>query len=1348
MLYHKNTDFLNNKYLKSLYTKFGGTIDNSYKSSKSSTNKLTFFVGGETAEGFINELLKRLNSPYSSKPTPKTKTKLFNLDATFEDIQIPGYEKSDNLFVTIKNFIKFIQKSFYSNPTILKLNCLNFDNFEKLYERTTDTKIKNCMKEFILFATIDIYDIENLNKINKIDSETTKYINASKHIKTKIIGSKNIDEKYKKYIENINKEGIYIHTLNFLKVMTTIRNEDNFNKLINNYPKVINIMINFMKMKIEQYNSIEDCFSVTNKKNTFSPFIPNLDEIIKHQNEANVVTYLKLSNQTNEPYNKKRFEIEYTESEPFLMKVNYNYSNKNIEDPSVIDNSREKYIVGGLTKIFLPKQSNSEIATQLQTVIDKAKQGNPIMMIGYGISGAGKTSTLIYLNQPNLPNDTKNGIVLHICNNLGINDGYTKLNMTVNEFYNVCKEYPNTLGCKQRDTISFDFEQKKKEWMLNKGTIFPKTHLYRQAGKPTDYENIKTLGECLVYVIDTDRLVNPTTNNPNSSRSHSVIELEIIPKKETYKTKTVYFYIGDFAGVENAFDCKNTEVLKKFMTIGEKVDEKGNITEDSIYKKKYKEWYSNKDKDPEHYKSLDQLDGGGRTRNRKNKTRKNKKKGGVFEQKGGPGPQYGKDTKWPTPLTKNQSTVISVNKTRKNQQLFNSVPSEKTREKTDAKAEADKAAAEATAKATAKAIAEKVSKYPINETKLFNETTLNEKTISPEFLDYPIDKIRDEPTAIIEYSKIQQNIETNPTIKNIQSKINNINNMISEFEKIRFDYDSTKLNNLKDLMNDSNKINTIYTTINKTKENLKTLPSGILSRTSIESIEKFNFFDQTDSQITELKDIIKTKINKSEMKPVYSTFLSKLNNVLKVEPKKNELGDWTIKNIVDKINLSNDTNRNIIDNNKYLNLGIDDFNMYIKGSTVFEEIYCQVNRSSGLCPDLKTYTLSIKRWINEHLIFIFLFSTDTIKLYLENLLKEQQNNLKSQSKGDPDEFIKNVNYLKYADFICKRRLEEGKYINDTLRKLREDIKNITVVKNESTLYYSPDFAYDCLEDYCISQNDCFSMKSSSQILDFTCPMINWVYERLNTHKGYNKQSNGETDPKRQFAKEIIFSIFAVMNITKDRNEPPPIPYVDINELKKYSDNFNPTYLIDNNTKYMNKYAIMMCVNALYITFMFLHYYNLTEILSSPAYKKIYGENSKPDKIDNLEQSIIDQKQYLKQIITDRKEIYANIDSIESADTYNFDWNNFKSDASIFKYTDGSIIHQLLNFKYEDINNVMKYNDFEINIQTIQTFANMIDSNNASSTIGTLEFIDQFSKLNTTSVLCKTDETSVYELIDK
>ena len=45
-------------------------------------------------------------------------------------------------------------------------------------------------------------------------------------------------------------------------------------------------------------------------------------------------------------------------------------------------------------------------------------------------------------------------------------------------------------------------------------------------------------------------------------------------------------------------------------------------------------------------------------------------------------------------------------------------------------------------------------------------------------------------------------------------------------------------------------------------------------------------------------------------------------------------------------------------------------------------------------------------------------------------------------------------------------------------------------------------------------------------------------------------SENNSESKELFYKDIVVSIFGVLNISRKANNPPPVPYIDINELKR------------------------------------------------------------------------------------------------------------------------------------------------------------------------------------------------------
>ena len=135
---------------------------------------------------------------------------------------------------------------------------------------------------------------------------------------------------------------------------------------------------------------------------------------------------------------------------------------------------------------------------------------------------------------------------------------------------------------------------------------------------------------------------------------------------------------------------------------------------------------------------------------------------------------------------------------------------------------------------------------------------------------------------------------------------------------------------------------------------------------------------------------------------------------------------------------------------------------------------------------------------------------------------------------------------KVGDVVCTNRRVEGEYINDSLRELRDEIKHIMTIKNKDALSVMPNYIDICFDQYCPDHKDCFGF--DSQITKDTIPpeasasnasIMGAVREFLTDNKyGDDEKIN----------KDILISIFCVFNISRMANNPPPVPYVDINKL--------------------------------------------------------------------------------------------------------------------------------------------------------------------------------------------------------
>ena len=257
--------------------------------------------------------------------------------------------------------------------------------------------------------------------------------------------------------------------------------------------------------------------------------------------------------------------------------------------------------------------------------------------------------------------------------------------------------------------------------------------------------------------------------------------------------------------------------------------------------------------------------------------------------------------------------------------------------------------------------------------------------------------------------------------------------------------------------------------------------------------------------------------------------------------------------------------------------------------------------------------------------------------------------------------------------ICDNRVTEGKFINNSLENLREIIKYCLSKKNEKTLNAVPNYIDICLNTYCgKNTTTCFkSEKIDPKIKTPSSILFDTIFKVL--YKDEEKEI-------KQFYKEIIISIFCVFNISKSANNPPPVPYIDINQLKSYIYNSNKS-----NTNFNhNKDKIRLYSAKL---FDLIKYYAegtsyTTEIL--PSSSLVIPKNETPITAIQL-------------LTKDSK-------------------------------------YKLYNDKIEIILDEPQLTTGDYKILT--DFIELIDNSNAISAIGTLEYLDTMSKFNKTSVICK------------
>ncbi len=283
-----------------------------------------------------------------------------------------------------------------------------------------------------------------------------------------------------------------------------------------------------------------------------------------------------------------------------VIKTNkiYNYSHNNAVE-FVNNNSQyiENYNLGTVNGYFHSYTTGEDIANSSncgKVLLNKIINGEDIIIIGYGQSGAGKTSTLINLTLTTSEGDKREipGVLPSIAKQLIDVDltSSTDLdttniekcpitNNTNHRYYKkaYCKLF--NLYTKIDDVVKEIKDFKDTHYLpsninINNIIYNPNSEIEffpRNINNITDWYTLNdkdeyiSLGNIIAQAFDI-REINPTKNNANSSRSHVIVCItfeSVIINPETLQpcVKTSRVVVCDLAGVEDKFTCQFNEII-------------------------------------------------------------------------------------------------------------------------------------------------------------------------------------------------------------------------------------------------------------------------------------------------------------------------------------------------------------------------------------------------------------------------------------------------------------------------------------------------------------------------------------------------------------------------------------------------------------------------------------------------------------------------------------------------------------------------------------------------------------------------------------------------------------------
>jgi hypothetical protein len=268
------------------------------------------------------------------------------------------------------------------------------------------------------------------------------------------------------------------------------------------------------------------------------------------------------------------------------------------------ENKLSKQVFGPFKKIFPHGIQNDAIAQdrEIKKILDIIKTpGGIAFAIGYGGSGAGKTSTLVYFNKGKTEKE-RIGMLIQLCNEM--RDFATTITVHSVE---LCQSNDDYRGCDAKEFIdggiAFEWYANQRDgWQPYKaGEPFVAGYYTKQDGLTiknkkridslvnlgeisrdkiisalgsTDAINIKwcSIGQLSQLVVDSNRHVAGTSNNPNSSRSHDIVKYVFNLNNGAGKSLMV---VGDLAGSESKFACDVPSMVNAFANLKNDNDKSG-----------------------------------------------------------------------------------------------------------------------------------------------------------------------------------------------------------------------------------------------------------------------------------------------------------------------------------------------------------------------------------------------------------------------------------------------------------------------------------------------------------------------------------------------------------------------------------------------------------------------------------------------------------------------------------------------------------------------------------------------------------------------------------------------------
>ena len=1156
--------------------------------------------------------------------------------------------------------------SYDINGQNLTTQIYNYENKQKIDLGTSQYQPKNTIYQKYNLSLIanDVNVILENNKFNKHNYEPNDLRDQKK--------LQNIPKEiYASFIYNLYKTNPRIKLIHAIGLPGKGEIESKIKQILNGEPNNVIKKFNIkkkQKQNIESLlNNMNICVQNINTMNKTLENIPNEEDIYtfnvykdyfknleKKINNA-IITYVKINNTTPANFNEERFKL-LIHKDRKRMVIKYNEDNESYYKTTNNVIVKEKtwetykkstgYLLGNFTNIFLPTETNKQIVDQMDHVIDLTTIENPppIFIIGYGSSGAGKTSNLIYFKNQIPDGKDEDGILPTLCkkiiekNKKKTKNGDITITLNTQELYGTKLTSQDEPDIKLFKSPKFNFEYNGKDILLTTNIDLPIQHFYRFNYDPSNVllqndifesnitttggnpiKNVKKdtlLGKVIQFLVDTDRIVKATTNNRQSSRSHVLVFVDI-----KIGTKNINLIVGDFAGIENEFICEEATL--------DAMDKQVNTNKKNMKTGKYKTFYMHEPILGKEYDNIDSIMGGSES------------KGSSIMVGAG---------------SKDGSKVSNIAFDEQNETIIDEYIQEIETKKLNNKNLNDDIK-QLLPNDSDETITFRYSNDIIKNLIKTTEVNIlnNEKTIADKNvlntqlakLNVELTKKQDDLKELSKTSRDDQQYE--------QFKINIFTSLNSGETAERFNIDNYK--NLTSKIIEKNVSPVTITNASEINLKFKQAYNSIIAKNA--NIANHNEYIPYETDINVIRDYT------TGIYIMYDGSVEVIQygqtDTTKVERKK--------KNIFIKCYTDNyDVRVQRIALSKF-EWGIDFYDWVKKCNTIYNDKKAidKNNSQKSLNKVEKGNEINkSEELIKNQTILINSFDKDTLEKYSKDIntlygyMKQNQNQNQNQTDNILTQYIYLILLKKHIlSKACDNRKKEGYWINSSLKEMRLAIQYIVQSKDFNVFY---NYIDTCLKNSNYEPDDIPILDEDEFMEQLT---KNAFLSNIFTH--LNTQRSDIYPDILTMAKKMVISVYCVFNYTASLNDPPTSPYYNIDILNKI-------------------------------------------------------KNSNIDIIQTASGEIIEKLNYLN-----------NIEFLKNVQVYKKEGDELS--IKTFLYLD--INEDTIQITELMKKLIIKYSggDTDTLFLCIQLIRNYINNINATSSMGSLEFVDQISKLNTTQYLC-------------